>query len=1012
MFRLLNHYRPFLRKGLGFPGRKLCSKGKVSVVEETLQKYKQGDKLHGYVVEKVASVPELHLTTVRLTHEKTGAQHLHLARQDSNNAFSVAFRTTPMDSTGVPHILEHTTLCGSQEYPVRDPFFKMLNRSLATFMNAFTGSDWTMYPFSTQNSQDYENLMSVYLDAVFNPRLREEDFRQEGWRLEHEDNTDSTSPIIFKGVVFNEMKGVFSNPQYHYAQSLQNKLFPSHTYSVVSGGDPICIPDLTWDQLKEFHARHYHPSNSKFFTYGDFPLEVHLERINSAVLQHYEKMQPNTAVPNENKWTEGREVHITCQPDPFAPDFNKQTTTGVAYLLGDITDPYETAVASLIGSLLVQGETSPFYQTLLESNIGKDYTPVVGHDGNKKEGYFCVGLAGVASEEVERVRGLVDATFDGVVQNGIEQERIDALMHKIELSMKHQTPKFGLNLIVGLAGAWNHDGDPAETLQINKLLERFKQNMKDNPKYIQDWVKKNFQDNPHKLYLTMSPEDGFEKRKQEEEKTKLDEKLSALTEQDKADIFSKGLQLAEAQNAAEDLSCLPTLKVSDITRVKEHSQTDIVYADGVICIQYCPQPTNEVTYFRAIVDTFDLPSELKPYVTLFTNVVTKMGAGEMDFKQLSQQIDMKTGGLYAINHLAMNHNNLDSYEQGILLSSHCLDRNVEDMFHLWGEIFHRLDLSDTNHLMTIIRMTAADLVAGLSDSGHNYANTHAGSHLVPLGKAQEQLGGMEQVLLMKKIAEMTDLTPVVKSMQLIAEHVMNSNNIRCAVNASPESMSDVTKHTEDFLRSLPGKPHLSGLFMRDVTNFEPTPSRVHFECPFQVNFMGKAVRTVPYVHEDYASLRVLARLLTAKYLHREIREKGGAYGGGATAARMGLLSFYSYRDPNSLNTLTKFDESTLWAAEGKFTEQDIDEAKLAVFQEVDQPVAPGDKGMVTFLTGITDEMKQIQRERLFDANRKNLMNVAQKYLVPEKQLSSVAFLGPENATVKQDDKWEVRVQNN
>ncbi|KAH3747802.1 hypothetical protein DPMN_182234 [Dreissena polymorpha] len=234
-----------------------------SAVQDTVRVLQPGTTLHGYTVEKIEEVPELFLTAVCLQHNKTGAQHLHVARDDTNNTFSVAFKTTPLDSTGVPHILEHTVLCGSQKYPVRDPFFKMINRSLATFMNAFTASDWTMYPFSTQNRQDFKNLLSIYLDAVFYPQLRELDFSQEGWRLEPVDLTDPNSPLTFKGVVYNEMKGVFSSQQSIFCEAVQNRLLPSHTYGVVSGGDPACIPDLTWQQLKHFHQTHYHPSNAR-----------------------------------------------------------------------------------------------------------------------------------------------------------------------------------------------------------------------------------------------------------------------------------------------------------------------------------------------------------------------------------------------------------------------------------------------------------------------------------------------------------------------------------------------------------------------------------------------------------------------------------------------------------------------------------------------------------------------------------------------------------------------------
>lgn len=293
---------------------------------------KPGDRLHNYTVTKVVPVKEFDSTAVHLVH-RTGAEHLHISKNDSDNVFAVALRTTPRDSTGVPHILEHVTLCGSEKFPVRDPFFKMITRSLSTFMNAFTANDWTMYPFSSQNAKDFENLMNVYLDAVFNPRLRYTDFNQEGWRLEHEKVDDPTSPIILKGVVYNEMKGVFSDPHQIYAQEAQNLLLPSGTYGVVSGGDPKFIPDLTWKQLKAFHEDHYHPSNSRFFTYGDLPLEKHLALIDELALSRFDQKRLSTSVGPESRWSSSKVAHVPCPIDHLNPEPESDSIVSVSYFI-------------------------------------------------------------------------------------------------------------------------------------------------------------------------------------------------------------------------------------------------------------------------------------------------------------------------------------------------------------------------------------------------------------------------------------------------------------------------------------------------------------------------------------------------------------------------------------------------------------------------------------------------------------------------------------------------------
>ncbi|KAG9355172.1 hypothetical protein JZ751_000010 [Albula glossodonta] len=543
-----------------FQGQKPWRYSSTSAREKALR-YEVGQHIHGFTVKEVTAVPDLFLTAVKLTHDNTGAQYLHVARDDSNNLFSVQFRTTPMDSTGVPHILEHTVLCGSQKYPCRDPFFKMLNRSLSTFMNAFTASDYTMYPFSTQNSKDFQNLLSVYLDAVFFPCLRELDFWQEGWRLENENPTDPNTPLVFKGVVFNEMKGAFSDNERLYAQHLQNKLLPDHTYSVVSGGEPLAIPDLSWEQLKQFHATHYHPSNARFFTYGDLPLEQHLKQIQEEALSKFERTEPDTSVPSQKPWDKPREDHVTCGPDALAPDPAKQNTLCMSYLLGeacweiefltcvillnqgllgDITDTFEAFTLSMLSSLMISGPNSPFYKALIEPKIGTDFSSVVGYDGSTKEASFSIGLQGMAEKDIENVKQIISQTIDSIIDNGFEEERIEALLHKLEIQMKHQSTSFGLSLASYIASCWNHDGDPVELLKISESVSRFRQSLKDDPRYLQEKVRHYFKDNTHRLTLSMSPDQSFYEKQAEAERVKLQKKVQALSENDRKDIYEKG----------------------------------------------------------------------------------------------------------------------------------------------------------------------------------------------------------------------------------------------------------------------------------------------------------------------------------------------------------------------------------------------------------------------------------------------------------------------------------------
>ncbi|XP_065809362.1 presequence protease, mitochondrial-like [Labrus bergylta] len=883
-----------------------------------------------------------------------------------------------------------------------------------------------MYPFSTQNGKDFQNLLSVYLDAAFFPCLREQDFWQEGWRLENENPTDPNSPLVFKGVVFNEMKGAFSDNERVYAQHLQNKLYPDHTYSVVSGGEPLAIPDLTWEQLKQFHATHYHPSNARFFTYGDLPLEQHLKQIEEEALSKFERINPNTEVPPQPHWSSPREDHVTCSPDALAPDPARQNTLCVSYLLGDITDTFEGFTLSLLSSLMISGPNSPFYKALIEPNIGTDFSSVVGYDGSTKEASFSIGLQGMAEEDTERVKQIISQTINDIIESGFEEERIDALLHKIQIQMKHQSTNFGLSLASYIASSWNHDGDPVELLQINDSVAKFKQTLKENPRFLQDKVKHYFKENTHRLTLSMSPDEVYLEKQAKAEEEKLQKKIHALSDSDKKDIYEKGLELLAAQSKTQDASCLPALKVSDIEPTIPVTPVQISTAVGVP-VQYCEQPTNGLVYFRAMCSLNTLPEDLRLYVPLFCSVVTKMGCGGLDYRQQSQQMELRTGGMSVSTQVVPDSTQLDMYEQGVLLSSSCLERNLPHMFHLWSDIFNNPHFDEVERLRVLVMMSAQELANGISYSGHMYAMTRAGRHLTPAGDLNETLGGMEQVKFMKRVAELSDLSQVIRTLVRIKKHLLNPDNMRCAINTTPQKMSDTAAQLESFMKDVADnrkerKPVRSNIIERpldpsDVSglsrkliseqNFQPCQMKTFFQLPFPVHFISESIRTVPFSHHDYASLCILARMMTAKFLHGEIREKGGAYGGGARMEG-GLFSFYSYRDPNSVQTLSAFRRGVDWAKSGQFTQQDIDEAKLSVFSAVDSPVAPADKGMGCFLSGVTDEMKQNHRERLFAVTHQSLVEVAERYLGVGQRTCGVAILGPENKAIKKDPSWIVK----
>ncbi|XP_043239224.1 presequence protease, mitochondrial-like isoform X1 [Amphibalanus amphitrite] len=960
--------------------------------------------VHGFRVRQVRELPELSASAALLEHQTSGAQYLHVARDDPDNVFSIGFPTTPQDSSGVAHILEHTTLCGSRRFPARDPFFKMLNRSLATFMNAFTASDWTMYPFSTCNEADYMNLLAIYMDAVFEPRLERLDFLQEGWRLEHENPEDPSSPIVFKGVVFNEMKGALSDRHRVFAERVQNALLPSHTYRHCSGGDPLHIPELTWEQLKQFHATHYHPRNCRIFSYGNLPLEPRLKFLHEQYLSRAPAVAASdTRVPLEPRWDAPRREQLKCRYDPLSPRTDRQASVAVSLLVGDVTDSYESLLMTVLSELLVDGPSSPFYQALVESGLGDDYTPhVTGFDNSCRETVFSVGLQGVADADTDKVVEIIDKTLAEVAEKGFEQERVDAVLHRLELGRKHQSNHFGLGLVMQVVAPWFHGGDPLDALSLDTHLARLRREMADNPRLLQERLARLLRDNRHRLVTVMTPDLALETELQKKEADMLAGRVAALSDADRQRVLEDGRLLQEKQAAGDDASSLPML---DVRRdIAPHAPRAEVRRETVSAtpVQVSEQPTNGITYFRAVVDTSGVPAYFRPLLPLFCRLVTSMGAGQLDYRQQDQQQQLWTGGLSAAVTVTDHPSEPGRYEEGMLLTSYCLEQNAERMFGLWEDIFTGVTFENRERLSSQLQMSAAELANSVPHAGHQYAMSSAAAGLTGSAQLRQLYSGLDQVRYVRQLVTDGELDMTVTKLKMLAEMLLMKDGMRCALNGTAAGLPTALAGLESLLVRALGEGRAESWVQPE---FAPAGCQTYVELPMPVHYAARCVPTVPYAHPDFAALRVLARLLSLGHLHREIREKGGAYGGGAVASPAGLWSYYSYRDPSSLATLRVFDGAVQVARERDFSPEEVDGAKLGVFQAVDAPVVPAQRGMRHFLHGITDDQFDEHRSRLQAVTRDDLRRVAETYLA-RPAVTGTCILGKQCPDL--DSSWQVQ----
>lgn len=743
-----------------------------------INSFKIGENVHGFQVKEITRINEFNITAVNLTHETSKAEYLHLYRNDSNNVFSVNFRTTPSDDTGVPHILEHTVLCGSKNYPVRDPFFKMLNRSLATFMNAMTGADITFYPFSTQNFVDYQNLQRIYLDAVFRPNLTQSDFMQEGWRLENKDLKEPNSELIIKGVVYNEMKGAFAENERILEQKMLNLILPDHTYKYISGGDPLKIPELTWEGLKNFHRVHYHPSNARFYSYGNFPLAPTLKFLHEEYLLNYQYEDcGHTLVPAQKRWEQERRIHALCRYENMRGPLVKQNFVSISLLMPEVNNVYDTFLLQFLTELLVKGPNAAFYKSMIEPNFSGGFTRTTGYDTQAKDTIFTVGLQEVAKDDFEKVVSLFDTTIDDVIKSGFDAKHIESVLHQYELTIKHEVSNFGLNLLFGVISLWNHNGNVTSSLQVNALIEKLRKEINLDKEYLQKAVRKYFKDNKHRLILTMSADKDFEKNFEASEKSVILAKTKALTADERRNIFEKCLELEKEKNSPQNTDLLPTLKIEDISSEVERIPIEKTRI-GQIPTQINSVNSNGVTYFHSVINTSELSPEQQMLLPLFCFVITKLGTKSFDYRQFDNLVNTKTAGLNLNVHIGSSLYQLHSYEAGLLISSYCLDKNVDSMFDLWTEIFNITELKDISRFETLTNLYMADLTQGLADSGHVYAMQAAAGLVSGSAQQKELLRGLQHISYMKRLIQTSNYKAILAEIAEIGRTIFDKSKIR------------------------------------------------------------------------------------------------------------------------------------------------------------------------------------------------------------------------------------------
>ena len=962
-----------------------------------------GDKVRNYLVKRVVPLERIRSFFYELEHLKTGARHIHISNKDAENTFSFAFKTVPVDSTGVAHILEHTVLCGSNRFPVRDPFFSMLKRSLSTFMNAFTASDWTMYPYSTQNRKDYYNLMDVYLDAAFFPKLEELSFKQEGHRLEIEGDLNADDPdrfrLSYKGVVYNEMKGAMSSPDQVMVRTIQKELYPSTTYHYNSGGDPTEIPSLTYKQLKEFHRRHYHPSNAFFYTYGNLPLTKSLAVIEDTVLNKFRRITPDTDVASQPRWRKPR-VGEFSYPLQANEDQSKKCQVCVAWLTADIRDTFDILALSLLEQILLGNSASPLRKALIDSGLGSALCDGSGFDADNRDTSFVAGLKDVEKGAAEKIEALIFESLTDLVTRGIDRQLIDSAIHQIEFHRSEitNTPyPYGIKLLMAFAGSWLHRGDPVRILKFDDDLKRLRESMKRKP-FFENLIEKWLLTNSHRIRLTMVPDGQMEHDEAVRVQAELEKIKKGLSPSSLKRIQQDTRALQLRQETPDDVSCLPTLAIKDIPpSVPVVNETEY---DPMACATLYSQPTSGIFYFAASAGTGVLPRELIPLAPFFCYALTRSGTSIHDYTEMARKIDAYTGGIGLATHARTRYDDGGSCLPFISFGGKCLARNQKKMFEIIQELIAHFDFGDHSRLKNLLNEYRAGLQSMIVHNGHRLAISAASRNFSPARALSESWSGIHQLKTIKQITEkLTDktITALSTDLKTLGTELFARNNFQMALIGEEAALPQArTSAASIFDQLADGR---SDGFGAPQIRMDDEILREGWSTSTAVSFVALTFETVRMTHADAPALAVISKILRSMYLHREIREKGGAYGGFAIySPEDGLFCFGSYRDPHIVATLNVYAAAADFARSGNYSDEDVKEAILQVCSEIDKPDPPGPAARKAFyrkIVSLSDEIRSQFKSRLLSLTRNDVRQAAAKYFDIQAEQRAVAVISNE-----------------
>ncbi len=928
--------------------------------------------IHGFEMQREEAIPEINATARIFHHHATGAELLALETADENKTFGVTFRTLPQDHTGVAHILEHVVLGGSKKYPVKEPFQELIKGSLATFINAMTYPDQTVYPVASQNVQDLYNLMDVYLDAVFHPRLARHSLDQEGWHYELE---DIDAPLVYRGIVYNEMKGQYANTDYTLMRESLYALFPDTIYGLHSGGYPRHIPDLTYEQFVEFYETHYHPANARFFLSGDLPLDESLRRIDE-VIAPFGKAPHSAAVPLQARFGAPTQVEVAYAAGETNED---KAYVTVQWLLDERVDPVQVMAITMLNEVLLGSPAAPLRKALMDSDLGEDLAGLP--DWGTRQMIFSTGLKGVALDDVDKVQPLILETLAGLVDEGIDPNTVEAAINTVEFALRENSAyggQRGIGMMLNALTTWLHEGDPLAMLFFEAPLSELKARIAASPRYFEEMIQHDLLDNAHRATVIMKPDTGLRQRQDAEEEARLAQARAAMSAADLQAIVENTQTLRQLQdetNSPEALATLPVLTRDDLVREINTIPCAVEEIDGTPVLVH-PLDTNGIVYLDLGFDMRVLPQDLLPSMALFGRALLEMGTEREDFVKLSQRIGRSTGGIDA-DTLISAARNAQPGPAWFFLRGKATGDKTDELLAILRDVLLTVNLDNRGRFRQMVSEEKARSESSLIGQGHLVVNRRLGAHFTEESWVDEEINSLSSIFFLRRLAQdvENDWPGVLQKLERIRSLLINRAALLANVTLGADQWPHFRGQLGDFLGQLPAQP-----VNRVAWQMPTLPTNEGLTIPAQVNYVGKGANLYAHGYALHGSALVVNHYLSNTWLFDKIRAQGGAYGGFSLFNRLsGVFTYISYRDPDLEGTLRNYDGAVDFLRGLDLSHDELTKGIIGVVGRLEPYELPDARGFTSlrrYLIGEDDEYRQQLRDEVLSTTQADFKTFA------------------------------------